>query len=82
MMGGVQDAGSIVFKKLMMDGKYAEAMDIARKQHVDDAHVIYIHVDDGLLVSLAVMQKFVMIAVTEPETAKKKHAVHVGQDQV
>lgn len=63
-------AGSLAFKKLMMAGKYAEAMDIAKKQVVDGAHVIDINVDDGMLDGLAAMQKFVKIAVTEPEIAK------------
>merc|ERR1711871_1309428 len=63
-------AGSLAFKKIMMAGKYAEAMDIAKKQVVDGAHVIDINVDDGMLDGLAAMQKFVRIAVTEPEVAK------------
>eukprot|EP00934_Nitzschia_sp_Nitz4_P004784 Nitzschia sp. Nitz4//scaffold86_size83305//70770//74855//NITZ4_005273-RA/size83305-processed-gene-0.109-mRNA-1//-1//CDS//3329559283//4774//frame0 len=63
-------AGSIKFKKLMMAGDYGSAMDIAKKQVEDGAHVIDINVDDGLLDGLAAMQKFVKIAVTEPEIAK------------
>ena len=63
-------AGSIKFKKLMMAGDYGTAMDIAKKQVEDGAHVIDINVDDGLLDGLAAMQKFVKIAVTEPEVAK------------
>lgn len=63
-------AGSIAFKKLIMANKYGEAMDIAKKQVVDGAHVIDINVDDGMLDGLAAMQKFVKIAVTEPEIAK------------
>mmetsp|Transcript_60505 Transcript_60505/g.91260 ORF Transcript_60505/g.91260 Transcript_60505/m.91260 type:complete len:1363 (+) Transcript_60505:182-4270(+) len=63
-------AGSIKFKKLMMAGNYASAMDIAKKQVEDGAHVIDINVDDGMLDGLAAMQKFVKIAVTEPEIAK------------
>jgi len=63
-------AGSIQFKKLIMASKYGEAMDVAKKQVVDGAHVIDINVDDGMLDGLAAMQKFVKIAVTEPEVAK------------
>ena len=63
-------AGSIKFKKLMMAGDYASAMDIAKKQVEDGAHVIDINVDDGMLDGLAAMQKFVKIAVTEPEVSK------------
>jgi 5-methyltetrahydrofolate--homocysteine methyltransferase len=54
----------------MMAGDYGTAMDIAKKQVEDGAHVIDINVDDGMLDGLAAMQKFVKIAVTEPEIAK------------
>merc|ERR1719223_759305 len=63
-------AGSIAFKKLMMAGKYLEAMDVAKKQVVDGAHVIDINLDDGMLDGLAAMQKFVKIAVTEPDVSR------------
>ena len=63
-------SGSIRFKKLMMAGDYGTAMDIAKKQVEDGAHVLDINVDDGLLDGLAAMQKFVKIAVTEPEVSK------------
>jgi 5-methyltetrahydrofolate--homocysteine methyltransferase len=63
-------AGSIKFKKLMMAGDYGAAMDIAKKQVEDGAHVIDINVDDGMLDGLSAMQKFVKIAVTEPEVSK------------
>ena len=63
-------AGSMKFKKLMMKGDYGAAMDIAKKQVEDGAHVIDINVDDGMLDGVAAMQKFVKIAVTEPEVSK------------
>lgn len=53
-----------------MSGDYGTAMDIAKKQVEDGAHVIDINVDDGMLDGLAAVQKFVKIAVTEPEIAK------------
>ena len=55
-------SGSIKFKKLMMAGDYGAAMDIAKKQVEDGAHVIDINVDDGMLDGLAAMQKFVKIS--------------------
>ena len=63
-------SGSLRFKKLMMAGDYGTAMDIAKKQIEDGAHVIDINVDDGMLDGVAAMQKFVKIAVTEPEVSK------------
>ena len=63
-------SGSRRFKNLIMKGDYATAMDIAKKQVEDGAHVIDINVDDGMLDGIAAMQKFVKIAVTEPEVCK------------
>jgi len=63
-------SGSIKFKKLMVAGDYATAMDIAKKQVEDGAHVLDINVDDGMLDGVAVMQKFIKIAITEPDISK------------
>ena len=63
-------SGSLAFKKLMVAGDFGSAMDIAKKQVIDGAHVIDINVDDGMIDGVAVMQKFVKIAVTEPDVAK------------
>merc|ERR1711871_1707410 len=54
-----------------MAGKYADAMDIAKQQVVDGAHVIDINVDDGMLDGVSAMEKFIKIAVTEPEVSKR-----------
>ncbi|KAH8097255.1 methionine synthase [Aureococcus anophagefferens] len=64
-------AGSRKFKRLIMEGKYPELMDIAKDQVEAGAHVIDINVDDGMLDGLAAMQKFVKMAVTEPDVAKR-----------
>eukprot|EP00968_Pinguiococcus_pyrenoidosus_P005982 scaffold391_cov223-Pinguiococcus_pyrenoidosus.AAC.5 len=63
-------AGSSKFKKLIMSGDYGTAMDIAKKQVEDGAMTIDINVDDGMLDGVAAMQKFIKIAVTEPEVSK------------
>jgi 5-methyltetrahydrofolate--homocysteine methyltransferase len=60
-------SGSIKFKKLMMKGDYAKAMYFAKKQVEDGAHMLDINFDDDLFDGLATMQKFVKIAVTEPD---------------
>ncbi|KAH8083469.1 betaine-homocysteine S-methyltransferase [Aureococcus anophagefferens] len=59
-------AGSRKFKRLIMEGKYPELMDIARTRSRPGA-VIDINADDGMLDGLAAMQKFVKMAVTEPD---------------
>ena len=63
-------AGSIKFKKIMMAGDYSAAMDIAKKQVEDGAHVIDVNVDDGMLDGMAAMQRFIKTAVTEPDVSK------------
>jgi 5-methyltetrahydrofolate--homocysteine methyltransferase len=63
-------AGSPLFKKLILAGDYAKAMDIAKKQVEDGAMVLDVNMDEGLLDGLAAMQKFLKIAMTEPEVSK------------
>eukprot|EP00971_Amphidinium_carterae_P256111 5084973-Amphidinium_carterae.1 len=75
-------AGSIKFKKLMMDGNYGEAMDIAKQQVMDGAHVVDINVDDGMLDGLAAMQKFVKIAVTEPDVSKRPFMIDSSKFEI
>ena len=58
-------AGSPLFKKLILAGDYAKAMDVAKKQVEDGAMVIDVNMDEGLLDGLAAMQKFLKIAMTE-----------------
>ena len=75
-------SGSIAFKKLILAGKYMEAMDIAKKQVSDGAHVVDINVDDGLLDGVAAMEKFVKIAVTEPEVSKRPFMLDASKFEI
>ena len=52
------------------NGDYATAMDIAKKQVEDGAHLIDIKVDDDMLDGIAAIQNFVKIVITEPEVSK------------
>ncbi|KAJ0411606.1 hypothetical protein ATCC90586_004075 [Pythium insidiosum] len=63
-------SGSIRFKKLILKGDYGTAMDIARQQVEDGAMVIDVNVDDGMLDGVAAMERFLKIAVTEPDVSK------------
>jgi len=75
-------AGSIKFKKLMMAGNYGAAMDIAKQQVEDGAHIIDVNVDDGMLDGLAAMQKFIKIAVTEPEVSKRPFMIDSSKFEI
>lgn len=55
-----------------MKGGYGTAMDIAKKQAEDGAHVIDINnEDDGMLDGMQAIQTFVKIAMTEPDVSNK-----------
>ena len=54
----------IVVKTRFWNGDCATAMDIAKKQVEDGAHLIDIKVDDGMLDGKLAMQKFVKIVIT------------------
>jgi len=62
--------GSSLFKKLILAGDYAKAMDIAKKQVEDGAMVLDVNMDEGLLDGFAAMQRILKIAMTEPECIK------------
>jgi 5-methyltetrahydrofolate--homocysteine methyltransferase len=70
-------AGSIKFKKRMMKGDYGAAMDIAKKQVEDGAHVIDINVvDDGMLDGLSANAK---VCKNRPDgTRNSQRTIHVG----
>merc|ERR1719181_573364 len=63
-------AGSRRFKRLIMSGDYAAVMEIARKQVEDGAMILDINVDDGMVDGIKAREKFLKIAVTEPDISK------------
>jgi len=75
-------SGSIRFKKLIKAGNYASAMDVAKKQVEDGAHVVDINVDDGLIDGVSAMRKFCNIAVTEPDVSKRPFMIDSSKFEV
>ncbi|HXJ21426.1 MAG TPA: methionine synthase [Polyangia bacterium] len=63
-------AGSPKFAKLIKDGKYEEAVSIARQQVENGANVIDICMDEGMIDGVAAMSRFVSLLGSEPEVAK------------
>jgi len=63
-------AGSIKFKKLVQEGKFEEALAIARAQVEGGANVIDVNFDDGLLDGPACMKKFLNLVAGEPDIAR------------
>jgi 5-methyltetrahydrofolate--homocysteine methyltransferase len=63
-------AGSPKFAKLIKDGKYEEAVTVARQQVESGANVIDICMDEGMIDGVAAMSRFLALLGSEPEVAK------------
>jgi 5-methyltetrahydrofolate--homocysteine methyltransferase len=63
-------AGSPKFAKLVKEGKYEEAVSIARQQIENGANVIDICMDEGMIDGVAAMTRFLQLLASEPEVAK------------
>jgi 5-methyltetrahydrofolate--homocysteine methyltransferase len=63
-------AGSPKFAKLIKEGKYEEAVSIARQQVENGANVIDICMDEGMIDGVAAMTRFLSLLASEPEVAK------------
>ena len=63
-------AGSRKFARLIAEGKYDEALQIAAKQIEDGATVIDINMDDAMLDSAREMERFVRYISNDPAVAK------------
>jgi len=63
-------AGSRKFAKLIREGNYESAIEIAREQVENGAQIIDINMDEGLLESEQAMTKFLNLISAEPDIAK------------
>lgn len=63
-------AGSRKFLRLVKEGKYGEAVEIARAQVVGGAQIIDVNMDDGLLDGVNAMTEFLNMIASEPDIAK------------
>ena len=63
-------AGSRKFARLISEGKYDEALQIAAKQIEDGARIIDINMDDAMLDSTREMERFVRHISNDPAVAK------------
>jgi 5-methyltetrahydrofolate--homocysteine methyltransferase len=63
-------AGSPKFAKLIKEGKYDEAVAIARQQVENGANVIDICMDEGMIDGVAAMTRYLLLLASEPEVAK------------
>ena len=63
-------AGSPKFAKLIKEGKYEEAVSVARQQVDSGANVIDICMDEGMIDGVSAMTRFLLLLASEPEVAK------------
>jgi 5-methyltetrahydrofolate--homocysteine methyltransferase len=63
-------AGSPKFAKLVKEGKYEEAVSVARQQVENGANVLDICMDEGMIDGVTAMTRFLQLLGSEPEVAK------------
>lgn len=62
--------GSAKFKRLIKEGNYQEALDVARQQVENGAQIIDINMDEGMLDAVEAMTRFLNLIAGEPDIAK------------
>jgi len=62
--------GSAAFKKLIMAGNFAAAVEIARQQIENGAQIIDVNMDEGLLDAVHAMTTFLKLIAAEPDIAR------------
>ncbi|WP_263352820.1 methionine synthase [Acidicapsa acidisoli] len=63
-------AGSPKFARLIKEGKYEEAVSVARQQVENGANVLDICMDEGMIDGVTAMTRFLQLLASEPEVAK------------
>ena len=63
-------AGSPKFAKLIKEGKYEEAVSVARQQVENGANVLDICMDEGMIDGVTAMTRYLQLLASEPEVAK------------
>ena len=62
--------GSAAFKKLILAGDYAKAVEVARQQVENGAQIIDVNMDEGLLDAVHAMTTFLKLIAAEPDIAR------------
>ncbi|MTH99548.1 methionine synthase [Roseibium sp. RKSG952] len=62
--------GSAKFRRLIKEGDYATALDVARQQVENGAQIIDVNMDEGLLDSEEAMVTFLNLVAAEPDIAR------------
>ncbi|MEP6778607.1 MAG: homocysteine S-methyltransferase family protein, partial [Gemmatimonadaceae bacterium] len=62
--------GSKQFARLILNGKYSEALDVARQQVAGGAQIIDVNMDEGLLDAEKAMVTFLNLVASEPDISR------------
>jgi len=62
--------GSAKFKRLVLEGKYDEALEVAKQQVETGAQVIDVNMDEAMLDGEAAMVKFLNLIASEPDISR------------
>ena len=62
--------GSAKFKRLILEGDYETALDVARQQVENGAQIIDVNMDEGMLDACEAMTKFLRLAASEPDICR------------
>lgn len=62
--------GSAAFKRLIIEGNFEAALEVARQQVENGAQIIDINMDEGMLESKEAMVRFLLLIAAEPDIAK------------
>ncbi|MGE5466921.1 MAG: methionine synthase, partial [Ignavibacteria bacterium] len=62
--------GSRAFAKMIIEGRYDDALRVARQQVENGAQVVDVNMDEAMLDSKAAMERFLKLVASEPDIAK------------
>ena len=62
--------GSKVFARMILEGRFDDALSVARQQVENGAQVIDINMDEAMLDSLAAMETFLKLVASEPDISR------------
>jgi len=78
--------GSAKFKRLVLEGNYSAALDVAREQVENGAQIIDVNMDEGMLDAVEAMTTFLKLIASEPDISRiplmvdssKWHVIEAG----